>query len=345
MNILLAKAPLTACLIFVVLFFSCVPAKKYEELKDRRQQCEEENTELKNENEKFHTKNNELRSKIEKKDKEIEALKQDIAALEEDSRSLQKDYGQLHETHEILLNKNKKLLEGDRSETQRILERLQKTQKDLQKREDELKKTTRKIEEKEKYLADLEEKLQESLKEIEHKDVRLTELESVLNKQDSMVNALRNRVSNALLGFEDKGLSVDIRKGKVYVSLEESLLFESGQYEVDSRGIKALNELAKVLERNPDINIMVEGHTDDIPLIPGEDIKDNWDLSVMRATAIVKILLEQSNIDPQRLTAAGRSQYMPVDPSKTSDARRKNRRTEIILTPQLDELFQIIETN
>ncbi len=340
-----SKTPVIIFFILCAIVYSCVPAKKYEELKLRREQCEEDNKRLSTENEKLHTKNTELLSQNEINEKKIESLIRDTASLGEKYRSLRRNYDQLHQTYQILWDKNEQLLEGERSETQRVLKRLQEAQKDLQRREDELQKIARELEEKERNLEALNRKLQASIQEMKLKDARLTELESILNRQDSMVNALRKRVSDALLGFEGKGLSIDIRKGKVYVSLEERLLFESGKYDVDPDGIRALKELAKVLERNPDINIMVEGHTDDVPLIPSGDLQDNWDLSVMRATSIVKILLQQGNIDPARLTAAGRSEYMPVDPAKTPEARRKNRRTEIILTPKLDELFEIIETN
>jgi len=339
------KNPAIVFILLCTIAFSCVPARKYEDLQARRQQSEESNVKLQKENEQLYTKNNELSSQVEQKERTIDALKKDTTRLGESFRGLRKNYDQLHQTYQILLEKNEQLLEGERSETQRILERLQEAQKDLQQREDELHKAAMELEEKEQSLNELNQKLQVSINEMEIKEARLTELESVLNKQDSMVNALRKRVADALLGFEDKGLSVDIRKGKVYVSLEESLLFESGKHDVDPHGVRALKELAKVLERNPDINILVEGHTDDVPLIPSDNLKDNWDLSVMRATSIVRILLRQGTIDPQRLTAAGRGEYMPLDPEKTPEARRKNRRTEIILTPRLDELFQIIESN
>jgi chemotaxis protein MotB len=222
---------------------------------------------------------------------------------------------------------------------------LQETQVDLQRREDDLRRAAAQMDEKERSLNELNARLQQSADDIRTKEARLNELESVLARQDSVVRALRSTVSNALLGFEGQGLTIEIKNGKVYVSLEESLLFASGSTTVDRRGANALGELAKVLERNPDINVLIEGHTDDVPLRPGAQIRDNWDLSVLRATAIVRILMSNSKIDPRRLTAAGRGEYMPIDPAKTAEARRKNRRTEIILTPRLDELFQIIDTN
>jgi len=141
------------------------------------------------------------------------------------------------------------------------------------------------------------------------------------------------------------GLAVEMKNGKVYVSLDEQLLFKSGSTNVDPKGVSAIKKLAEVLAVNPDINIMVEGHTDDVPYISSSTVKDNWDLSVKRATAIVRILMSNTKIDGNRIIAAGRSKYHPVINSKAPDARKKNRRTEIILTPKLDELFKILEAN
>ena len=159
----------------------------------------------------------------------------------------------------------------------------------------------------------------------------------------SAVRDLRNKVAAALVGLENDGLTVSIRQGKVYVSLDEQLLFKSGSIDVDPAGVNALRRLALILEQNPDISITIEGHTDNVPLAAGSAIQDNWDLSVRRATSIVRILLSSAKISPERLTAAGRGEFVPVDPANTPAARQKNRRTEIILMPKLDELFQILE--
>ncbi len=158
------------------------------------------------------------------------------------------------------------------------------------------------------------------------------------------VNALKKAVSDALVGFENNGLTVTKKNGKVYVSMEEKLLFASGSTVVDSKGEGALKEIAKVLEKNADINVLIEGHTDNVP-ISGGAIKDNWDLSVLRATSVVRILTKHADIDPTRLTPAGRGPYLPVDNANSTDARRKNRRIEIILSPKLDELFKGIGEN
>ena len=170
----------------------------------------------------------------------------------------------------------------------------------------------------------------------------MAELQEILEKKDQQINSLREAVSNALLGFKDKGLSVRMSEGKVYVSMDEKLLFASGSWTVSPQGREAIYEIGNVMAQNPDIRIMVEGHTDNVPLNGKGDIKDNWDLSAKRATSIVRLLLENKNIDPSRVSACGRSEYVPLSPNDTPENRAKNRRTEIILTPDLDELFQVI---
>jgi len=186
--------------------------------------------------------------------------------------------------------------------------------------------------------------LQEREKELAEKEARLAELQNVLAKKDAEVKAIKDKVTNALKGFEDHGLTIYEKNGKVYVSLDEKLLFASGSWEIDKRGREALTELGKVLAADSEISVLIEGHTDNVPFRGSGNVKDNWDLSVMRATAVVKELLKNGGIDPQRITAAGRSEYVPIDPDDTREARARNRRTEIILTPKLDELFKIIDS-
>ena len=141
------------------------------------------------------------------------------------------------------------------------------------------------------------------------------------------------------------GLTITQKNGKVYVSMDESLLFASGKTEIEAKGLEALRHVAKVLEQNPDINMMVEGHTDDVPMNGKGEIKDNWDLSVMRATSITKIILNAGNINGNRITAAGRGEFFPIEKGSNSENRKKNRRTELILSPKLDELFKVLESN
>lgn len=315
----------------IVLAASCVPQKRFSELEGRFQRSESANERLRMDNELLRAQNGNLLLRV-------ETLGGDTARLGAQIRRMQREYEQLQATYSQVLEYNNQLLQGKEEETRQILARMQDIQVDLQRREDELRAAALEMENKERHL----DSLMTVMLEKEH---RVNELEAILSRQDSVVNALRTSVSNALLGFEGRELSVDIRNGKVYVSLDESLLFATGSTVVDARGENALRELARVLEQNPEINIMIEGHTDDVPIRSGSLMNDNWDLSVLRGTSVLRILMKHGNIDPQRFIVAGRGEFMPVDPDKTPEARSKNRRTEIILTPQLDDLFRIIEQN
>jgi chemotaxis protein MotB len=178
-------------------------------------------------------------------------------------------------------------------------------------------------------------------KQLEEEQKRLWDLRRLLQQQRQAVENLRQKMANALTGFNSNELQVFTKNGKVYVSLQESLLFPSGSAVVNPKGKEALGTLAQVLNVNPDINVVVEGHTDSIP-IHGK-YEDNWALSVARATAIVRILTDTYKVDPTRVTASGRSKFEPVDTNTTADGRQHNRRTEIILAPKLDELMQLLQ--
>ena len=151
-------------------------------------------------------------------------------------------------------------------------------------------------------------------------------LEDILKKKDEASNVLKKKLSEALFNFENKGLTITQKNGKVYVSMDESLLFASGKTAVEPKGVEALKNLAKVLEQNADINVMVEGHTDNVPMKGTGDIKDNWDLSVMRATSVTKILLGNASIDAKRITSAGRGEFFPIDIANTPEARKKKQK-------------------
>jgi chemotaxis protein MotB len=178
-------------------------------------------------------------------------------------------------------------------------------------------------------------------KQLEAEHERLVNLRKVLDQQKQAVENLRQKMANALVGFNSNELSVFTKNGKVYVSMQETLLFPSGSAEVNPKGKEALATLAQVLNNNPDINVVVEGHTDSIPI--RYKFQDNWELSVARATSITRILTDTYNVDPTRVTASGRSKYDPVDTNDTPEGRQKNRRTEIILAPKLDQLMQLLE--
>ncbi|MBA9075742.1 MULTISPECIES: OmpA/MotB family protein [Rufibacter] len=237
------------------------------------------------------------------------------------------------------LNRQKAELESERARLQQDKERLNQEKAELEKDKASTEASLRtnlntKSQQVDKLSADLQ-----------AREARLQEMQRILDQKDKAVNNLRQIVSNALLGFKASDLTVDVRNGKVYVSLSNQLLFKSGSTKVDAQGQEALKKLANVLQNQPDVNVLVEGHTDDVPVARGTaGMQDNWDLSVLRATEITRILTD-AGVAPQRVTPSGRSKYVPVDPATTAEARQKNRRTEIILTPKLDELFQILEQN
>lgn len=198
-------------------------------------------------------------------------------------------------------------------------------------------------------LADLSAKLDNKSRELnakeqnlQQKDKRLKELESLLAKQDSILNHLNNTIKNALLGFKSDEFSTEMKNGKVYVRLSDKLLFKSGAATIEEKGKEAIKKLSEVLNKNSDIDIAVEGHTDSIPIKTAQ-YKDNWDLSVARATNIVRSLNEEHHVDAKRLTSSGKGEFVPVAPNSTSEGRAKNRRTEIVLSPKLEELFKMLD--
>ncbi len=335
---------LTAIIIVSITVFSCVPQRKFEEVRDRKDRCEEERRKLAEENESLTTANNELAQSMEKIVRANNSLMTDTAIKGNAYRTITVQYDKINELYKHLLENQEKLREGADAEAQKALALLQETRLELQKKEDELRALEARLNEERGNLEAVKIRLDMQEEELAAKNAKVMELQAILDAKDAQMEALRNTIANALKGFEGQGLTVSMKEGKVYISLDEKLMFQSGRWDVDRNGQEALKSLAKVLEANPDINIMIEGHTDDLAYRGSGNIEDNWDLSVKRATAIVKIILNNSSIDPTRLTAAGRGPYLPVDPAKTTDARAKNRRTEIILTPKLDILYEIMES-
>jgi chemotaxis protein MotB len=185
--------------------------------------------------------------------------------------------------------------------------------------------------------------LSKSQQELKDQQKRLEQLQALMDRQKAAIQEIRKKMSDALVGFNSNELTVSIKNGKVYVSLQENLLFPSGSAVVNPKGKEALAKLADVLNKNTDITVDIEGHTDSIP-IHGK-FRDNWDLSTARATSIVRVLTEDYKVDPTRVIASGHSSYDPVEPNSTSEGRALNRRTDIILSPKLDELFKLLENN
>jgi chemotaxis protein MotB len=306
------------------MFSSCVSTKQFTDVQDKLKNATQENEVLKQSNRRLETANRELESanrQLTEKNKDLNAQLEEalynLNAQKQKYAGLEIDMQNLNRQLDILKT-------GSSSEIELLMEELQAARRDLNLRED---------------------RLREAEKELEDRNARLIELQEVLAQKDQAVKDLREKVMRALTGFTDNGLTVHEKNGKVYVSMDEKLLFKTGQWDVDPNGQRALRDLSKLLAENPDINIMVEGHTDDVPMHGSGEVKDNWDLSAMRATAVTKILTQNQQLDPERIIAAGRSEYVPLVSEKTPEARQMNRRTEIILTPKLDELLEILESN
>ncbi|GEO04148.1 flagellar motor protein MotB [Adhaeribacter aerolatus] len=315
--------------IFLFLFFttalaSCVTKKKFDDLSARKSKldldiaaCEKAMARVQAERKSLAAELAELQSTNQKMVKD--STETGVAL-----RKTRKLYAELNGTYDKLIKNHERLMSNSASESTRL-------SADLARREAELLTSKNQID---KLSADLK-----------TREERLNEMERVLAEKDKAVDNLRNKVSNALLGFKSNDLTVNVKNGKVYVSLSEQLLFKSGSTKVDPKGQEALQKLAQALRDQQEVNVLVEGHTDDVPVSKGTmGMKDNWDLSVLRATEITRILTS-AGLTPERVTPSGRSKYVPVAQNTSADQRSLNRRTEIILTPKLDELFQILEKN
>jgi len=335
-------------IIFVLIIFSsvsCVTQKRYTDLETKYKKCNDDLTSIEKSKNDIAVQNTELTAEVEKMKKQKFDMDAESSQLKDNYDKLQTEQSILSTDYTAIQQKYNKLLSGNRAETMEIMEDLQKTQADLLKKEADLKKTEADMQKMQNQLNEKKNNLDSLSALMDVKEKKLNELQTILDNKDKQVADLKNKITTALLGFKDKGLTIETRNGKVYVSMDEKLLFASGSWNVAEEGKNALKSVAKVLETNTDINVMIEGHTDNVPYNGVGQVKDNWDLSVLRATAIVKILLENKGIDAKRIAASGRSQYLPIETADTKEARARNRRTEIILTPKLDELLKVLDNN
>ena len=329
-----------------LLLGSCVPQRKLEECQDKQKACENELAALKTSAQVNEAKVKDLTDQVTKNQRELEGLKRDTNVLGTNYRILTVKYDKLNQLNDELMEKLGKQLSSSEKDNAKLSNDLQNTQTQLLKKQDELNALSAQLSALSLTLNKQKQSLDSLSVQLQLREKRVNELESILKQKDQAAADLKKKLSDALYNFENKGLTITQKNGKIYVSMDESLLFASGKTAVEPKGIEALKNLAKVLDQNPDINIMVEGHTDDVPMNGNGEIKDNWDLSVMRATSVTKIILQSSpGIDQRRISAAGRGEFFPLDPAKTNDARKKNRRTEIILTPKLDELLKVLGSN
>jgi chemotaxis protein MotB len=326
-------------LLIAIIAGSCVTGTKYNSLSNRSTSLLIERDSLKAENLWLSMSNRELAAKSKQLTEDTDKLTADLGKAKADLTQSEDELNRLTTRYADLQRAQEELVTGKDRETQRLLAELRTAQADLQKKEELMRDLEMNLDTKKATLEEL-------TYELDRRNARLTELEKMLDAQQKAVRELKAKVSEALYGFEDNGLSVTMKNGQVYVSMDEKLLFKTGSYEIDANGRTALRKLGALLEKNPDISINIEGHTDDVPYraAAGQQLVDNWDLSVKRATTVVRVLTEDTKINPKRLVASGRSEYMPVDARKAADARQKNRRTEIILTPDLTALYSILES-
>jgi chemotaxis protein MotB len=314
-------------LVFVasfVLMTACVPAKRYNELVEKEKLCSEELAKFKNSSLNFEADATDLKSRFDVLSKESDQLKKDTTSLGREHRTLLAKYDKLTQINETLETNYDKIRLSGAVETATLQADLQQKQLELQKKEDAL-------------LA-LEQELLTKQLLLAEREQRVNELEKLISDKDKAVQELKNKVKNALKGFENKGLTIEEENGKIYVSLEAKLLFASGSTSVEAEGQVALVGLARVLETEKDLEIVVEGHTDADKMNGTKHPKNNWELSVLRSTSVIEIMLSNSEINPAQLVAAGRSQFVPVD----MDDKAKNRRIEIIISPNLNELYELI---
>jgi chemotaxis protein MotB len=306
---------------------SCVSMKKYKDLEQAKSTSEQK---LKGKITDCESQNSLLNDELRNLEGQRTSLERRIAALYD---SLTVCQNELAENMAYIKSLGEKLSE----QKQHLSDELDAKNKALQTKELELNTALAKAEaERNKMLA--------MQAELEKTSARVRTLESELNRKDSAVQALKDEISKALAGFDKLDIKVENRNGKVYVSMAEKLLFKSGSITVDPKGKEALVKLAAALNKNADVQVTVEGHTDNKPM-NGEKIKDNWDLSVLRATSIVRILSDDGKMNEKRITATGRGETQPVADNSTPEGRAKNRRTEIILTPRLDKILDILNNN
>jgi len=316
-------------IVSAALFFgSCVSKKQYQALEKSKVDSEAL-----------------MQSRLNDCNEKSSALRNTIAELEGQRGKLEKTISSLKDTIETCHSELQENLDyirnlGENLDAQKknLASELTEKNRVLQAKELELNAALAKAEEERARLTALR-------KELENTVGRVRELEAELARKDSAVILLKEAIAKALAGFEKLDIRVEYRNGKVYVILPEKLLFASGSINVDPKGREALVEIGKALNKQPTVQMAIEGHTDNIPMKGSEAIKDNWDLSVLRATSIARILIDDAKMNPKRIQAVGRGDTQPIASNDSPEGRAKNRRTEIILTPQLDKIMQILNTN
>lgn len=306
-------------LVIVFVLQSCVSKKVYQELETKFNKLRTSNTELIKEKDDLVAAKKNLEAELTTLKSDFENLNVEKQNLSQELLALQTKFKNLDESYKVLSAQSSQKLAEQSEKNQQLLAQL---------------------EEKEQKLGEESLRLENLQNELNARSTQIEELQALIDAKESQMQKLKTAISNALHNFEGNGLTVEQKNGKIYVSMENKLLFNSGSWAVGTEGKKAVEQLANVLSENPDINVLIEGHTDNVPY-NGTTLIDNWDLSVKRATAIVRIL-KSKDVNPMQITAAGRSEFLPVGSNETKEGKAKNRRIEIILAPNLDEISKLL---
>lgn len=313
------KTSLLLGTLLLLLGSSCVSSKVYEDLREKYEALRGENENLMSQ---LDSREKHIDHRGASLEKQLEQAETDKSRMKMDLDALQKSFDALKNSYDALEENSSSALSENLSRNRQLLEEL---------------------EEKQKRLAVEEARLEQLKEALASRSARVDELEGIIAAKEAQMRQLKEAVSNALVNFEGKGLTVEQRDGKVYVSMENKLLFATGSWSVNANGRQAVVELGKVLADNPEIAVLIEGHTDNVPYrSQGQGVDNNWDLSTKRATAIIEILTENHRIPKENLTAAGRSEYAPITSNNTVEGKAKNRRIEVILAPKLDELSKLL---
>lgn len=305
----------------LVLTTSCVSKKIYTDLESKYATLKKENRTLSDDNETLTDALNDAKNALSKLQKSYDDVLAQRNKLQSDYDATTSNLDNLKASYDAL-EKNSSASIAENSKKNREL--------------------LAQLEAKEQALAAENARLEKLKQELESRSQRVAELEYVIASKDAAMTKLKDAISKALTNFEGKGLTVEQRNGKVYVSMENKLLFQSGSWAVGANGKEAVKQLGSVLADNPEIAILIEGHTDNVPYKGNDQLSGNWDLSTKRATAIVNILRENPTIKPENLTAAGRGEFAPIASNDDAEGKAKNRRIEVILTPKLDEISKLL---
>ena len=316
---MIKKLPLLV--LTVILASSCVSKKIYTDLESKYANLKKENRALADQNTALSTSKNNLQNTLDKLQRDYDATVANRNALQQEHEATKTNLNHLKASYAALEENSSAAIAANSKKNRELLAQL---------------------EAKEQALAAENARLEKLKKELESGTKRMAELEHIIASKDAAMTRLKQAISKALTNFEGKGLTVEQRNGKVYISMENKLLFQSGSWAVGTQGRQAIKQLGEVLAKNTDIAVLIEGHTDDDPYQGNGQLSGNWDLSTKRATAIVSILRENQSIPPENLTAAGRGEFAPIANNDSAEGKAKNRRIEVILTPKLDEISKLL---